>query len=175
MRDISSLSYALFSFLLLFACGRKTNTPEEQAFDYITEISFEMPIAEFKTKLLSGFQLAGKNGKALSLKLFKNDINHEVLFLHYSDGFFHEAIVHLDFSKKQEQIDHVFKYLEKGFTAKYGKPYFSDVQDTKESHHSWYVEPIKKEPNRHITLVLSGQMITVQFTRHGTFNISDED
>lgn len=174
MTSISRLSLVFFSFILLFACAGETNNSDEKSFDYITEISFDMPVAEFNTKLLSGFRLIGDNEEALSLELVKNDVKHEILFLSYGDEFFHEAFVHLDFNKKQEQIDHVFNYLEKRFTTKYGKCYLSDVKVKEESHHSWHVDPMDTELNRHITLSRSGQVITVQFTQYGSFDGSDE-
>jgi hypothetical protein len=168
-RIVRYVSILVIGFLL-YSCSNESKGDDLSSFDYIASLSFDAEAKTLIAALPDGVKLLGENEEAMSFEFTTDDIRHEITFLFYGDVLFHETWIHIDFSKKPELIDPVFVYLEKQFYKKHGKAYLSDTKNPEDAHHSWHVDPLETELNRHITLTKSGLEISVQLTQFGAFD-----
>lgn len=165
----------LFSFILsifLFSCDSKKTTSEEAqantleidlgSFDYIGKINFSISRQEIINMLPKDKKLVGDKEEGFAYDFTINDITHSLVVLNYGLTYFSDLNIELDFSKKTDDIEKAYMYINKALENRYENPITHETSSKQETI-TWKEETMDEDDNYMVILTKFEKQLTIQF------------
>ena len=160
----------LFISVAFTSCSTESSTKLDLTqFDYLKSIEFNQNFKEHQKVLPNNFKVIESMPEFTRIGFEQNDLQHEINFEFFNDELFFSATATIDFTKRIQDLEIVFEYIEQLTKSKYGAPYFKETF-AGETQVNWHVDPFETELNRHVSLRKSDKYITLIWEQFNAFD-----